>query len=96
MPSPPPGFEWDEAKAAINWRKHGVSFASVEDFDFSTALELDGSDHETEEDRTTLLGKLQRETCVFVFTRRAGKVRVISLRRATAKERRLYIEAKGY
>ena len=96
MPKPPPGFEWDEAKARWNLRVHGVSFAAVEDFDFSTALELEGSDHETEEERTSLLGKIKRQTYVFVFTRRAGKLRVISLRSATAKERRLYIEAKGY
>jgi uncharacterized DUF497 family protein len=65
-------------------------------FHFATALEIEGSDHETEEIRTTLLGKIKRQTCVFVFTRRAGRVRVISLRYATAEERRLYIEAKGY
>jgi uncharacterized protein len=95
MPKPP-GFEWDQAKAAINWRKHRVSFAAVEHFDFSTALELEGADRETEEVRTALLGKLRRETCVLVFTRRTGKLRVISLRRATAKERQVYIEAKNY
>ncbi len=96
MPNPPPGFEWDEAKAQWNLRVHGISFAAVDDFDLSTALEIEGSDHETEEIRTTLLGKIKRQTCVFVFTRRAGRVRVISLRHATAAERKLYIEAKGY
>lgn len=96
MPNPPPGFEWDEAKAQWNLRVHGVSFAAVEDFDFATALELEGSDNETEEERTSLLGKIKRQTYVLVFTRRAGKLRVISFRGATSKERRLYIEAKGY
>ncbi|MBL8545999.1 MAG: BrnT family toxin [Hyphomonadaceae bacterium] len=94
MPNPPPGFEWDEAKARWNLRVHGVSFAAVDDFDFATALELEGSDHETEEER--ILGKIKRKIYVFVFTRRAGKLRVISLRNATAQERRFYIEAKGY
>ena len=70
--------------------------ADANRFDVATALELEGSNHESKENRTTLLGKIGRQVCVFVFTRRAGKIRVISLRRATAKERRLYIEAKGY
>ncbi len=96
MPNPPPGFEWDEAKARWNLRVHGLSFAAVDDFDFATALEVEGSDHETEEVRTSLLGKIKRQTCVLVFTRRAGRARVISLRRATAKERALYVETKGY
>ena len=96
MPKPPPGFEWDEAKAQWNLRVHGVSFAAADDFDFATALEMEGSDHESEEERTALLGKIGKQIHVFVFTRRERRVRVISLRRATAKERRLYIEAKGY
>lgn len=96
MPNPPPGFEWDERKARWNQATHGVSFAEADKFDFATALELEGSNHESEESRTTLLGKINRQVCVFVFTRRAGKIRVISLRRANAKERRLYIDAKGY
>jgi uncharacterized protein len=96
MPNPPPGFEWDDRKAAWNLRVHGVSFAAVDDFDVATALEIEGSDHETEEERTALLGKIGKQIYVFVFTRRQGRVRVISLRRATAKEKRLYIEAKGY
>jgi uncharacterized DUF497 family protein len=85
MPNPPPGYEWNERKAAWNVANHGISF-----------VEAEKSDHEGQEDRTTLLGKIGRQVCVFVFTRRAGKIRVISLRRATAKERRFYISAKGY
>ncbi len=96
MPKPPPGFEWDDKKAAWNAAAHKVSFAAVKDFDFADALELEGSEHGSEEARTTLIGKIKRTCCVLVFARRAGNVRVISLRHATAKERRHYIEATGY
>lgn len=96
MPRPPLGFEWDEAKAQWNLRMHGISFAAVADFDFAAALEVEASDNETEEIRTSLVGKIKRKTCVLVFTRRAGGVRVISLRHATAKERAFYLQAKGY
>lgn len=96
MPNPPPGFEWDEAKAQWNLRVHGVSFAAADNFEFATALELEGSEHDSKEARTALLGKIGKQLHVFVFTKRVGKIRVISLRRATAKERKLYVEKKGY
>ena len=32
-------YEWDEAKAAFNLRKHGVAFDDVRHFDFERALE---------------------------------------------------------
>jgi uncharacterized protein len=96
MPNPPPGFEWDEAKAQWNLRVHGVSFAAAKDFQFENALQVEGSEHETEEIRFTRIGKIKRQTYVLVYTRRAGRIRVISLRHATAQERRAYVEAKGY
>ncbi len=96
MPKLPPGFEWDERKAQWNLRVHGISFVAAVEFQFETALEIEGSDHENEEARYTRIGKVRRQTCVLVYTRRAGRIRVISLRRATAQERRAYVEAKGY
>jgi len=96
MPNPPPGFEWDEAKAQWNLRVHGVSFAAAEEFQFETALEIEGSDYDSEEVRLARIGKIKRQTYVLVYTRRSGRIRVISLRRATAQERRVYVETKGY
>ena len=96
MPNPPPGFEWDEAKAAWNYRVHGVSFAAAARFDMSTAIELEGHNDEITEARVTAIGKIDKSLHVLVYAWRAGTVRVISLRRATGKERRLYIEARGY
>jgi uncharacterized DUF497 family protein len=96
MPKPPPGFEWDEAKARWNLRVHNVSFAAAADFQFETALEIEGSEYDSEEVRLTRVGKIKRRTYVLVYTRRAGRIRVISLRYASAQERRAYVEAKGY
>ena len=96
MPNPPPGFEWDEAKAQWNLRAHGISFAAAVEFQFETALEIEGSEYDGEEVRLTRIGKIKRQTCVLIYTRRSGRIRVISLRHATAQERRAYVEAKGY
>ncbi len=38
MPKPPPGFAWDDRKAAANHAKHSASFAAVRNFDFEGAL----------------------------------------------------------
>jgi len=96
MPNPPPGFEWDELKAQWNLRVHGISFAAAAEFQFERALEIGGNDYDSEEVRLTRIGKIKRQTCVLVYTRRAGRIRIISLRHATAEERRAYVEAKNY
>jgi uncharacterized DUF497 family protein len=96
MPKPPPGFEWDERKALWNRRVHGVSFAEAVRFDMSSVIELEGHNDEIDEARITALGKIGKTLHVLVYARRAGNIRIISLRKATAKERRIYVEAKGY
>ena len=95
MPNPPPGFEWDETKAAINWRKHRVSFAAVKDFDFETALMTEDLRADYGEERIFALGRIGRTIHALVFTRRKEKRRVITLRKATAEERATYFAAGG-
>lgn len=97
MPKPPPGFEWDEGKAAANWRKHGVSFAAVNDFDFVTSLKVEDLREDYGEERIIAIGKIRRTLHALVYTRRSqGTLRVITLRKATAEERRLYNETHAY
>ena len=73
-------FEWDEAKAAVNLRKHGVDFAdAVGVFDDSHALSM--PDSTTEEQRfvatgTDFLGRV----LVVIHTYRGERVRIISAR----------------
>jgi uncharacterized protein len=83
-------MEWDYRKAAWNLKVHGLSFAEAEHFDFETALELEVQDHEEEEERIVALGRIRRTLCALVYTIRGDKIRVISLRKATAQERRAY------
>lgn len=96
MPNPPPGFEWDEAKAAINWRKHGVSFAAVKDFDFAGAKETEDLRDDYDETRLFSIGRIGRTLHVLIYSRPQNKiVRVISLRKASAQERVVYFAAGG-
>jgi uncharacterized DUF497 family protein len=91
-------FEWDPAKAKSNAKKHRVTFEdSVVAFDDPFALIEHDTGHSTpEEDREILIGEAWPGVLVVVYTiREQGEVyRIISARRATRREKRIYEEAK--
>jgi uncharacterized DUF497 family protein len=87
-------FEWDERKATVNRRKHGVSFEEARTvfFDENALLRPD-EQHSEEEDRFVLLGLSARlRTLVVCHCYRQGDevIRLISARRANAIERKQY------
>lgn len=85
-------FEWDEAKAALNLRKHGVDFAdAVGVFDDPRALSMP-DDHPDERRFLGLGSDLLGRVLVVVYTIRSEKIRIISARRATPSERKRYEE----
>lgn len=81
-------FEWDPAKSSANLEKHGV--------DFSAAVTVfDGFVHEERsdrggEERWLAVGMLKERLTAVIYTRRAGRTRIISARRARQHERRKY------
>jgi uncharacterized protein len=87
-------FEWDPVKAAENLKKHGVSFdeaASV--FGDPLALTFDDPDHSASEERLITFGEsIQRRLLVVSHTPRAPRIRIISARRITRRERKIYEE----
>ncbi|MBI3507724.1 MAG: BrnT family toxin [Proteobacteria bacterium] len=86
-------FEWDPSKARSNFAKHGVSFAgAIEAFDDPGALEWPDEMRSEKEERLLLLGRASLGVLVVVFTRRGPDAapRIISARRASRRERRLY------
>ncbi len=87
-------FEWDERKATVNRRKHGVSFEEARTvfFDEDALLRPD-EDHSEDEDRFVLLGLSERlRMLVVCHCYRHGDevIRLISARRANAFERQQY------
>ena len=89
-------FEWDRIKSVRNRRTHGISFEEAETvFLDDQALFLDDPDHSNLVDRFILLGlsAAVRTLVVCHCYRASGKViRLISARKATAAERKKYIE----
>lgn len=88
-------YEWDDAKARANERKHGVSFEEARTvFLDAYALHVYDGPHSWEEDRSIIIGTSLRERILaVVYVERTGEtLRLISARRATLRERRTYEE----
>jgi uncharacterized protein len=89
-------FEWDANKAATNLLKHGVSFNEAVTV-FADPDALDGPDvaHSAQEARFLRLGRsLTGRVLMVAYTVRGvsddEKIRIISARRASHKERAAY------
>lgn len=85
-------FEWDPEKARQNVVRHGVQFSdAVGVLEDEAALTVRDLNSEDEERWVTLLGR----ALVVVYTWRDDAVRIISARRATARERWQYGASHG-
>jgi uncharacterized DUF497 family protein len=87
-------FEWDEDKAKVNLKKHRVSFEEASTvFGDPLALTIPDPQHSEEEERFVTLGEShRRRLLVVVSTERGKRIRIISARVATRKERKDYEE----
>ena len=87
-------FEWDRAKAAENFRNHGVSFEEAATV-FRDTLSATGRDpdHSVDEERYITFGVSTRGRLLVVsHTERGDTVRIISARHVTRGERKIYEE----
>ena len=86
------GFEWQASKAEANFGKHGVGFEeALTVFADPLARIFDDPDHSADESREIIVGRSTRQRLLIVsFTERGRKVRIISARRATKRERHDY------
>lgn len=81
-------FEWDQRKAAANAHKHGVAFTDViAVFADPLARIFPDPDHSEDEERELIVGYDSAARLLYAsFVERHGIVRIISARRATARE----------
>jgi hypothetical protein len=87
-------FEWDPQKAATNERKHGVTFheaATV--FGDPLAITFTDPDHSAGEERYLTFGLSRFDRLVVVsHADRGDRIRIISARLMTRRERSIYEE----
>ncbi len=85
------GFEWDEAKANANLRKHGIDFLDAAlVFDDEARLDWFDDREHYQEDRFCTLGDVQGRIIFVAYTIRGDRIRLITARRASTKEREEY------
>jgi uncharacterized protein len=87
-------FEWNAEKAIANFAKHGVRFdEATEVFYDPNALESYDTRHSTAEARFFIIGLSSRRLLFVVYAESAGEVvRIISARKASKAERKIYEE----
>ena len=86
-------YEWDGAKHQSNVAKHGVDFELMNEFDWDTAVVSPDDAHE--EPRWVGQGFIGNVLHVVVFAERGERLRIISLRKANAREKKNYAERKA-
>lgn len=86
-------FDWDPRKAQENSRKHDVTFEEASEcFADEDALDLEDPAHP---ERLILIGRSRSAHLIFTvyaLRERGDVIRIISARKATRKERRVYEE----
>lgn len=85
-------YQWDNNKATTNLAKHGIDFADAVSV-FSDDLAITIFDDRFDEERYITIGMdVLGRVLVVVYTLRQNKIRLISARKATRKEKQQYQE----
>ncbi len=87
-------FEWDNAKAKANFRRHGVSFDLAKTvFKDPFAIERIDDREDHDEERFVIIGVAEGKVLLFVaYAERQERIRIISARRATQYEQDDYFQ----
>ena len=86
-------FEWDETKNQQNQQKHHISFEEATEIFQGVTFTFVSNKIDYSEIREVSIGTIQNVVVVAVIhTDRQGKIRIISARKATPKERRKYYD----
>jgi uncharacterized protein len=90
-------FDWDDGNQSKNWLRHQVLTTECEEVFFNLPLLLSNDiQHSQNEKRYYVLGQTNAGRQLFIaFTVRANKIRVISARDMSHKERQKYAETNS-
>ncbi len=87
-------FEWDEAKAAANLKKHQVSFEEAKSIFYDEfGVQFFDDEHSKEEERFLMLGMSSGAKLLIVChceREHGATIRIISARKATKRESAFY------
>ncbi|MGH9806754.1 MAG: BrnT family toxin [Terriglobia bacterium] len=86
-------FEWDDDKAARNWRDHAVTFAMArEALQDPFAVEWEDAGQHPHEARYGMIATVENRLLFVGYSMRGERIRIITARKAEPHERRRYHE----
>jgi hypothetical protein len=84
--------EWDEEKCRANLQKHGLSCDDAWQVLAGDTITIPDKRYDYGEDRLITLARLSGRVVVVVHVARGEKTRIISMRKANAREQEIYQE----
>ena len=81
-------FDWDEEKNQINIRNHGLDFEDAHEVFMGPHIIFDDSRFDYDEQRLIAFGFSNNRVVAVVFTELENSIRIISMRKANAKEKK--------
>jgi uncharacterized DUF497 family protein len=94
MSDPIAPYDWNETKRAANIADHRIDFTAIYEFDWDTAVFTIDDREDYGELRESAIGFIGEKLHVVVFTRRGEIIRIISLRKAESRDKKLYVKER--
>ncbi len=85
-------YIWDETKRRANLRKHGLDFADSRKVFSGPTFTIPDSRFDYGEERFVTISLLDADAVVIVHTETATEIRIISMRKGTANEQKIFFE----
>lgn len=85
-------YEWDKKKSQENLSKHGLSFEDASIVFSGPCITFEDRRTDYREERFITLGSLLGRVVVIAHTPRGEKTRIISMRKANSREKKIYQE----
>ena len=83
-------LEWDEEKRQKALIERGVDFADVDRFEPESLQTFEDLRFDYGETRFNTYGYLDGALCTYCWTQRGSRTRIISMRKANDRERKIY------
>jgi uncharacterized protein len=83
-------FEWDPDKNDANLKKHNIDFEGAKAIWNGRIIEVQSTQSQNTEERSLAIGLYKGREITVIYTKREGKIRLISARRARKNEREYY------
>ena len=88
-------FEWDESKNKENIRNHGLDFKDAREVFYGPRFTLDDLRFDYSEARSITIGFSNNRVVVVAYTELEDSIRIISMRKANAKEKKIFTKRLG-